>query len=192
VSDTQPAFSPDGKKIVFSSARAGYLGEIYTMNPNGDKQKRLTKNTADDFQPAFSPDGKKLAFSSNRDGNFEVYTMSSSDGSSPTNFTQFQGAIDVQPDWGATCTINGTAGSDTLVGTAGDDFICALSGNDRITDGSGNDVIVGGPGRDRLFGEAGNDLLNSKDRVKHNDRLNGGDGTDICTLDRKDKKVSCP
>ncbi|HLL98552.1 MAG TPA: hypothetical protein VK276_05700 [Rubrobacteraceae bacterium] len=152
----------------------------------------LPKYNAADSQPAFSPDGTKIAFMSNRDEDGgEIYTMNA-DGSSPTNFTQFQGAIDVQPDWGATCTINGTAGSDTLVGTAGDDFICALSGNDRITGGSGNDVIVGGPGRDRLFGEAGNDLLNSKDRVKHNDRLNGGDGTDICTLDRKDKKVSCP
>lgn len=159
---------------------------------DGSSPTNLTNDPANDNSPAFSPDGKKLAFSRWPDfGGADIYTMNA-DGSSPTNFTQFQGAIDVQPDWGATCTINGTAGSDTLVGTAGDDFICALSGNDRITGGSGNDVIVGGPGRDRLFGEAGNDLLNSKDRVKHNDRLNGGDGTDICTLDRKDKKVSCP
>ena len=64
----QPAWSPDGTKIAFTSNRDGNY-EIYTMNADGTGQTSLTNNAAYDFDPAWSPDGTKIAFTSDRDGN---------------------------------------------------------------------------------------------------------------------------
>src|SRR3954470_8918522 len=41
--DLLPSWSPDGKRIVFTSMRDGDNG-IYTMNVNGTNQKRLVKD----------------------------------------------------------------------------------------------------------------------------------------------------
>jgi Tol biopolymer transport system component/streptogramin lyase len=62
--DGLPAFSPDGKKLVFGSDRD--LGpdqeEIYTMDivdadndGNGDNQNRLTEDTTSDYEPDWGP-----------------------------------------------------------------------------------------------------------------------------------------
>lgn len=48
-----PTWSPDGKKIAFST-----LSEICVMNADGSGQKRLAKGG----MPRWSPDGKKIAF----------------------------------------------------------------------------------------------------------------------------------
>ena len=50
--DTQPAWSPDGSKIVFTSDRDGN-GEIYLMNADGSGQTNLTNNPAYDSSPAW-------------------------------------------------------------------------------------------------------------------------------------------
>jgi Tol biopolymer transport system component len=59
--DSMPDFSPDGRRIAFTSNR-DQQGEIYVMNPDGSGQKRLTRRPGDDWAPDFSPDGRKLAF----------------------------------------------------------------------------------------------------------------------------------
>jgi TolB protein len=75
-----PAFSPDGKRIAFSSSRAGDF-DIYVMDAaDGGNVQRLTKSRGMDARPAWSPDGKRIAFTSNRDGNYEIYVMNA-DGS---------------------------------------------------------------------------------------------------------------
>ena len=48
--DEGPEFSPDGTKIVFSSARDGQQ-EIYVMNADGSNPRRLTDNPARDESP---------------------------------------------------------------------------------------------------------------------------------------------
>lgn len=59
--DGMPDFSPDGRRIVFTSNRDGQ-GEIYVMNRNGSGVRRLTRKPGDDFTPRFSRDGKRIAF----------------------------------------------------------------------------------------------------------------------------------
>lgn len=73
----QPAFSPDGKKIAFTSNQGG--NEIYVMDADGTDRERLTNNAARDARPAFSPDGERIAFTSNRDGDDEIYAMDATD-----------------------------------------------------------------------------------------------------------------
>ncbi len=72
--------------------------EIYTMNPDGSRQRRLTENAFDDTDPAWSADGTKIAFSSRRDGNYEIYTMNA-DGSSETRITTDEAGADGWPTW---------------------------------------------------------------------------------------------
>ena len=52
--------------IAFYSERDGNA-EIYTMNPDGSDQVRLTFNQFEDSAPALSPDGRQIAFISDRD-----------------------------------------------------------------------------------------------------------------------------
>ncbi len=53
--NTAPAWSADGKHIVFSSrSSSGYL-EIYVMDTYGKSQRRLTGDKGDDTFPAWQP-----------------------------------------------------------------------------------------------------------------------------------------
>jgi Tol biopolymer transport system component len=92
------AFAGQNGRIAFTSGRDGNL-EIYTMNPDGGDQRRLTSNPASDRAPSWSPDGSKIAFSSNRDGNFQLYVMNA-DGSAQMRIT-FDGDHDRFPAWTA-------------------------------------------------------------------------------------------
>ncbi|PYT23900.1 MAG: hypothetical protein DMG57_30495 [Acidobacteria bacterium] len=56
VGDTQPAFSPDGKRIAFRSEREG--GGLFIMGASGESVRRLTNFG---FNPAWSPDGKQVS-----------------------------------------------------------------------------------------------------------------------------------
>jgi len=63
VNEFQPAFSPDGKKMDFTSNQDGN-NEIYVMNADGSgPPTRLTNNVSIDSRSVFSPDGEKIAFS---------------------------------------------------------------------------------------------------------------------------------
>ena len=59
--DAEATISPDGKTIVFTSARDGDL-EIYTMNADGSNVRRLTHTPGYDGGPFFSDDGKKIVY----------------------------------------------------------------------------------------------------------------------------------
>jgi Tol biopolymer transport system component len=72
--DAWPDFSPDGRRIVFRSARDGNQ-EIYLMNADGTGVRRLTRHEATDTMPAFSSRGDRVAFTSLRDGDYEIYIL---------------------------------------------------------------------------------------------------------------------
>ena len=59
--DGWPSWSPDGKKIAFSSYRNGGNIQIFVMDSDGQNPIRLSDG-ANDKNPAWSPDGQKIAF----------------------------------------------------------------------------------------------------------------------------------
>jgi dipeptidyl aminopeptidase/acylaminoacyl peptidase len=72
--DSQPAFSPDGSRIAFTSDRTGNA-DIFVMNADGSDVTQVTSNPAPDADPAFSADGSRIAFTSDRDGNRDLYVI---------------------------------------------------------------------------------------------------------------------
>lgn len=64
--DSGPAWSPDGKRIVFSSNRSGDF-DIYVMNADGSGVRQLTTDSRKDGWPAWSPDGKTITFTRSMD-----------------------------------------------------------------------------------------------------------------------------
>jgi Ca2+-binding RTX toxin-like protein len=120
-------------------------------------------------------------------------------------------AANVTGTTGPDCPLTGTNSADNMAGLSGADCVNALAGDDNIEAGAGNDASQGGNGddqqfgsngNDRLFGQndddliyggrnsdlhaggSGDDLLVSVDGVAGNDTLNGGDGFDVCAVDR--------
>lgn len=83
-------------KVVFETDRDGN-NEIYSMNPDGSGQARLTNDSAYDSSPVWSPDGTKVIFTSDRSGNSDIFVMNA-DGSNQTNLTN-TAADDSYPIW---------------------------------------------------------------------------------------------
>ncbi|HEX7807361.1 MAG TPA: protein kinase, partial [Thermoanaerobaculia bacterium] len=77
-SDRQPAYSPDGKALLFTSNRSGNL-DLWIAASDGTV-KRVTDDNAEDWDPAFTPDGKKIVWSAGRSGNLEIWAANA-DGS---------------------------------------------------------------------------------------------------------------
>ena len=70
-----PSWSPDGRQLVFESARHGNT-TLYIINADGTGERRLTSTGyGDDTHPAWSPDGRTILFDSSRDGAFHLYTI---------------------------------------------------------------------------------------------------------------------
>ena len=64
--DGDPAWSPNGQQIAFTSDRGGRL-DVYIMQANGSSTPVNVTNrgSSDDWEPAWSPDGTRIAFTTN-------------------------------------------------------------------------------------------------------------------------------
>ena len=54
--DHHPAWSPDSKKIIFSSKRTGNF-DLWMMDADGANQRQLTTDPANESQPCWSREG---------------------------------------------------------------------------------------------------------------------------------------
>ncbi len=96
-SGEQPAWSPDGSRIVFVSNYSGGGAEICTCKPDGSDWRRLTNNPAEDTSPTWSPDSQRVLFASDRLGNMDLYVMKL-DRTGLTRLTHHSGD-DIEPTW---------------------------------------------------------------------------------------------
>jgi Tol biopolymer transport system component len=89
-SDGTPQFSPDGRRVAFSSSRGGE-SEIWLSDPDGSNAVQLTSMGAVPGFPRWSPDGKLIAFHSNPEGQAEAYLIPTA-GGKPRNLTSHPGS----------------------------------------------------------------------------------------------------
>ncbi|HET8623421.1 MAG TPA: Ig-like domain-containing protein [Gemmatimonadales bacterium] len=72
--DGEPAWTPAGDSLVFTSARDG-APQLYVISADSGPARSLTKGAGGNQTPAVSPDGRTVAFVSLRDGAPRVYRM---------------------------------------------------------------------------------------------------------------------
>jgi Tol biopolymer transport system component len=98
--DFDPAWSPDGRHIAFTSLRDG-RAQIYSMNLDGSDLVSLSGGTqAWDSQPDWSPDGLQVVFTSLRADISTIWTMSSA-GEAPQAFSRSGTRENSSPQWSA-------------------------------------------------------------------------------------------
>ena len=100
--DFHPSWSPDGKKIAFTSYRNGGKIQIFGMDSDGQNPVRLT-NDVWDQNPDWSPDGQTIAFTGYKDAgggaawDIDIYTMDP-DGKNRKRLTRIPGNS-FNPSW---------------------------------------------------------------------------------------------
>ena len=112
----EPALSPDGKTVAFTSSRDGDA-ELYRVPTAGGRATRLTASARDDWGARWSPDGRRLAFLSDREGSPRVFVVDA-DGTELRRLTAETEptAVEDAPRWspdGATVALLRTAGGPT-------------------------------------------------------------------------------
>ena len=75
-----PAFSPDGKSLVYATWNDEKLSALYITNLNGRNPRKLTTEKGFYVNPSFSPDGKKIVFSKTAGNDHQGYTFGKTTG----------------------------------------------------------------------------------------------------------------
>ncbi|HTF45669.1 MAG TPA: winged helix-turn-helix domain-containing protein, partial [Terriglobales bacterium] len=94
--DFSPQYSPDGKRVAFSSSRSGQM-EVWVSNAEGGNLVQLTSSAEHSGTPRWSPDGRWIAFDRHLNDGWHIFVMAS-DGGHARQLT-FDAADQVMPSW---------------------------------------------------------------------------------------------
>ena len=99
---SSPSWSPDGKKIVFSSVDKSGSSDLYIWDTEGEQLTRITNDLYDDKDPAWSPDGNCIAFSSDRTpfgatGKYNLFMLNVADNS--IQYLTYGNEVYSSPGW---------------------------------------------------------------------------------------------
>jgi len=96
--DISPSWSPDGKKIIYSSnVNATYA--LFSMDADGTNQNQIHQSRGlDETQPVWSSDGARIAYQSNASGQMDIYVLTLNSNSQPLRLT-VNTAQNTQPAW---------------------------------------------------------------------------------------------
>ena len=134
--DTDPAWSPDGETIAFTSEGDGGPG-LFLMHSSGlDKRGLDGDGGGENTTPAWSPDGSEIAFTSQRDG-LNISVMDA-DGANQTMLTT-DPADDAGPAWspdGTKIAFHSLRDGNAEIYVMNADG----SGQTRVTNNSGEDM----------------------------------------------------
>jgi hypothetical protein len=78
-SDTGPTWSPDGKRLFFSSDRSG-IANIYAYELGTGRLRQVTNVVMGAYMPEVSPDGKTLFYVGYGSAGFDLYSMPLNEG----------------------------------------------------------------------------------------------------------------
>ena len=102
VFDGSPAFSPDGRSLVFSSLVAEHAKLFRLDLADPTRRYQLTTGESNDRDAIYSPDGKRIYFTSDRDGYDNIFALDL-EGGRLVQYTDvvtgcFQPAVVAQPE----------------------------------------------------------------------------------------------
>ncbi|HEY44834.1 MAG TPA: hypothetical protein G4O11_12715 [Anaerolineae bacterium] len=95
--DRNPAVSPDGRYVAFSSNRDG-AWDLYLLELRTGGIRRLTDTLGFESDPSWSPDGHWLACEFYYEGDFNIWIIPVNGGQSPIQLTNHP-ALDLSPSW---------------------------------------------------------------------------------------------
>ena len=95
--EADPALSPSGEQIAFSSDRDGDP-DLYLLSSTGGRPKRLTNLAGAEASPSWSPDEQGLVFVHGRATDNEDLYIVAANGSAPQPITRLGGITD-SPSW---------------------------------------------------------------------------------------------
>jgi Tol biopolymer transport system component len=95
----EATFPATNGPIVFGAdVGSGY--QLYTVRPDGDGLRRITRVTGDAFNPDWSPDGRRIAFELDRPNGAGCAVMVvNADGSHPEDLTGTRNGCEAQPSF---------------------------------------------------------------------------------------------
>jgi len=95
--DIQPALSPDGQRIAFTSNRSGSW-DLYMLDLLNGRATQLTDEVTYAGHPSWSPDGAWLAYEHYSDGDLEIFIRPIDGSVDPVRISASSGA-DYAPAW---------------------------------------------------------------------------------------------
>ncbi len=91
-----PSFSPDGRKMIYTSYKMGNP-DLYLRKIVGGSETRISARTGLNVTAAWAPRGDRIALAMSKDGNSQIYLINKN-GKELARLTR-DNAIDISPSW---------------------------------------------------------------------------------------------